>query len=471
MPIIFDGHLTEPALPRPTINTVAGDDIISSSEQSASITGTAAAGATVMLSFGTGHVTVAANAYGQWSYNLQAVDLAAMQVPGVQHTIILARTQLADGTVSYPASRDVHVETAAPQLAVAAVNKNVLMLGYQTLGWLYGTVAVSDYQVKVNGEVVDISMAERRVEGREAFVNKVMLTLVNPITASDAVTVSYKAGPSGLRDQAGNQSADYIDQRVSNVTGDTAAPSAPLKLEVVTATGSSGSGLYGLDAVRSASVRVWLDTKSATTAAVAGDALVLTTGENSKTKVLLTATDIAKGYVDFPTFLRTFGPYASVDAMLDSWGKAHQEARQLITASLTDAALNQSATSPVLKVMVDDGSSGSLTTDKSTSTVIPAAGKADREEGNEAQATDHTVRLSRHLPGVKHDPQVRTPARPHSPLPRVRRRTGADPDPRVPPERGPVAAATASRATRVADDRTRRERLPWHRSGLSGRGA
>ena len=94
----------------PVINTIAGNDIINSSEQSSVITGTNEAGATVSLSIG--GTTRAATVTGTtWSYTLVAADITAMG----QGTETITATQTdAAGNVSTVASKTITVDTSAP---------------------------------------------------------------------------------------------------------------------------------------------------------------------------------------------------------------------------------------------------------------------------------------------------------------------------------------------------------------------
>ncbi|MDO9216378.1 MAG: Ig-like domain-containing protein, partial [Lacisediminimonas sp.] len=106
----------------PTINAVAGNDIINSAEVTSTITGQADAGATISLVLGTGNVrVVTANGNGDWSYTLLASDITAMGQGG---ETIVATAADASGNVSELATRQVGIDTASPLLTSFALSSD-----------------------------------------------------------------------------------------------------------------------------------------------------------------------------------------------------------------------------------------------------------------------------------------------------------------------------------------------------------
>jgi len=92
---------------QPTINTVAGDDLVRTDEQSSSITGTRASGAVVSLLVG-GQVRTIGGSGTTWSYTLTAQDILNMG----QGTEVLEAVQTdAAGNTSAASKRSIEVKT------------------------------------------------------------------------------------------------------------------------------------------------------------------------------------------------------------------------------------------------------------------------------------------------------------------------------------------------------------------------
>jgi hypothetical protein len=103
----------------PTINAVAGNDIINSAEVASTITGQAEAGARISLVLGTGNVRVInADGNGDWSYTLLASDLSVM---GQGAETILATAADASGNLSGSTTRPINIDTVAPLLTSFAL--------------------------------------------------------------------------------------------------------------------------------------------------------------------------------------------------------------------------------------------------------------------------------------------------------------------------------------------------------------
>ena len=97
----------------PTIATVAGDNVINASEQSAVVSGTAPANAVVTLSIGGTARSVSADGSGAWTYTLQSADITAM---GQGSETLSATVMDLAGNVSNPGTGSISVDTVAPSL-------------------------------------------------------------------------------------------------------------------------------------------------------------------------------------------------------------------------------------------------------------------------------------------------------------------------------------------------------------------
>jgi hypothetical protein len=97
----------------PTIATVAGDNVINASEQSAVVSGTAPANAVVALSIGGTARSVTADGSGAWTYTLQSADITAM---GQGSETLSATVMDLAGNVSNPGTGSISVDTVGPSL-------------------------------------------------------------------------------------------------------------------------------------------------------------------------------------------------------------------------------------------------------------------------------------------------------------------------------------------------------------------
>ncbi len=104
------------AVGAPTINLVAGDDIINAAEVGSVITGTNLAGNTVALSLG-GNTRAATVTGTSWSYTLVAADITAMG-QGAE-TLSATQTDSAANT-SAAGTRNITVDTVAPTLGITS---------------------------------------------------------------------------------------------------------------------------------------------------------------------------------------------------------------------------------------------------------------------------------------------------------------------------------------------------------------
>lgn len=106
----------------PTISTVAGNDIIDSTEAASgvSIAGTAVANASVALTLTAGQVrTVTADGSGNWSYSLVAADIGFMG-QGAGKTLSATQSDPA-GNVSAAVTRPITVSTSSSAATVSSV--------------------------------------------------------------------------------------------------------------------------------------------------------------------------------------------------------------------------------------------------------------------------------------------------------------------------------------------------------------
>ena len=196
----------------PTIDVVAGDDIINLSEIGAAITGTAEAGATVDITIGAGNVrTVTAGGGGAWSYTLISADITAMGQGG--ETLSATATDSA-GNTSTAATRVVTVDTVAPGAPVInTVATDNIINAVEVGATITGTAeAGTTVNLTVGGNVKTLTA--------DGAGNWSYTLLPADITAmgeglavlsATATDVAGNTGPSGSR----------------LITVDTAAPGAP----------------------------------------------------------------------------------------------------------------------------------------------------------------------------------------------------------------------------------------------------
>ncbi len=109
-------------------------------------------------------------------------------------------------------------DTTVPTLTTAAINGSTLTLTYDEPLNGSSDPATGDYVVKVNGSTVTVS-------GVDATGSTVLLTLANPVTPGDVVTISYVVpGSNPVEDVVGNDAAAFSNQAVTNNTPDSTPP-------------------------------------------------------------------------------------------------------------------------------------------------------------------------------------------------------------------------------------------------------
>ena len=196
----------------PLISKVAGDDIVNASEQSAAITGTAEAGATVALTIGSNTRAVTANAQGDWTYTLTASDITAM---GQGDVTLSVKATYAAGNVSQSGTRAIKVDTCipdAPTIAIVATDD---------------TVNASEQAVAITGTAEALSSVRLSIGGNTRTVTAgAGGAWTYTLTPADITAMGQGAEPlsATATDAAGNVSA----ATARNITVDTIAPSAPM---------------------------------------------------------------------------------------------------------------------------------------------------------------------------------------------------------------------------------------------------
>ena len=223
--------LTSPAAP--VISAVATDNIINAAEQTAAISGTAEANATVALSVGGNTRTVTANSSGVWSYTLVAADITAM---GQGNETLSATATDAAGNTSAAGTRAISVDTAAPTLTTAVVDSATLTLTFSEA--IDGAHLPAAFPVVLVNGVADL-VTDASIAG-----SAVILTLTSAVHYNDVVTVSYTDPSSGndvqaLQDLAGNDVANVSNWLVGNLTP--SAQLSPLEIRFVSISGATAT--------------------------------------------------------------------------------------------------------------------------------------------------------------------------------------------------------------------------------------
>ncbi|HYF58833.1 MAG TPA: Ig-like domain-containing protein, partial [Burkholderiaceae bacterium] len=237
----------------PTIGAVAGDGTINAAEQGATLSGTAEAGSTVLLTLGVDNVrSVTANDAGVWSYTLVSADIAAM---GEGAETISAQARDAAGNLGTAVTRTIAIDLAAPVLAsttpvdeaggVSSGSSIVLAFGEPVVagtgsftisneGGVVATLAVGDAsRVSISGSTVTLDPASELPSGRYA-VTYPTGTLAdaagNPVAGVDGTVLNFEVvgtltGTSGADVLAGGAGVDLIeggagDDRILGDAGD-----------------------------------------------------------------------------------------------------------------------------------------------------------------------------------------------------------------------------------------------------------
>ncbi|MGE4242410.1 Ig-like domain-containing protein [Ramlibacter sp.] len=273
----------------PSIDIVAGNDVVNAAEAGSTITGTAGSNASVALTLGSGNTrTVTADGSGQWSYTLVAADLTAM---GQGTETISAVATDTDGNVSAAGTRTITIDTAAP--------------GVPTLGSVAANDVI-DATEKAAGVTV-IGTAEANATVSVTFGSTTLTTTADgsgnwsrafasaQIPADGTYTVSVVA-----TDAAGNPSA----AATRTVTVDTAAapdttpPTAPtLAMSADTGTsasdGTTSNGLMQVGGLETGATWQYSVDSGATWTTGSGSAFTLASGQYAAGAVQVRQSDAA----------------------------------------------------------------------------------------------------------------------------------------------------------------------------------
>ena len=218
------------------------------------------------------------------------------------------------------------VDTIPPKLQTATVNGNTVTLTYNEPLNDVSDPVPGDYTVTAAGSPINVSAVD--VDG-----STVTLSLANPVTNADTVTLDYSAGTTPVQDLASNAAADLTDQALANTTGDTTAPAAP-SLDLVAPSDTGASNTDDLTSDGTPTIRVKLNGTRAK-APVAGDTVRLFNNSTEVGSAILTAKNVADGFVNI----------ATTDLGADG--------NKFLTANVTDRANNPSTKSAPLAVTLD----------------------------------------------------------------------------------------------------------------------
>ncbi|WP_305607344.1 Ig-like domain-containing protein, partial [Rhodoferax sp.] len=217
----------------PTINLVAGNDVVNAAEQTAIITGNAEAGAAVALTIGGAVRTVTAAANGTWSYTLVPEDLTAM---GQGAEILNAAATDMAGNTGLAGTRDISVDTLAPAVTINAVatdnaiNRAESMAGIQISGT---TEAGAQVALTMGAGYTRSVTAD--VSGNWTYTLAIGSGDYQGLNSTNANTFSVVA-----TDAAGNTTANPGTQ---SVTIDTGTPLlTPFALTAASDSGTLGDG-------------------------------------------------------------------------------------------------------------------------------------------------------------------------------------------------------------------------------------
>lgn len=203
------------APPVPTINVIAGDDVVNATEKlTPSVTGTAEANATVIVKAGDTTKTTTADGSGNWSVNFTQAELPSTDITGP----VTARAVDASGNQSTAALREVTFDTVvnAPVInAVGATTPDLVNAAEKAAGLtVTGTAEV--------GATVTLTLAGTAKTATAAADGTWSVSFT---AAEQPVTDGVYALTASAVDTAGNTTAS---PGTRPITYDTAAPAAPV---------------------------------------------------------------------------------------------------------------------------------------------------------------------------------------------------------------------------------------------------
>jgi len=213
----------------PTVDIIAGDDVINANEQSVAVSGFAEANSTVTLTLGGNTRTVSVDASGAWQYALQSVDIDAM---GQGAEVVAVVASDAAGNVSALATRAVTVSTAVP-MAVAEIASAV-----DDVDPVTGNIASGG---TTNDQVLGLSgTTSEELAGGEFIVvydgtTRLGVATMTTATTWSLTTPSLGNGSHTLRAQVENTAGSYG----ATGTGYTVTVDATLPAQTVTLSAAS----------------------------------------------------------------------------------------------------------------------------------------------------------------------------------------------------------------------------------------
>ncbi len=150
-----------------------------------------------------------------------------------QHTYTVRVVDMAGNAGANSGAYRLTLDTAAPQLEVASVHGDSLILNYSELLRSAALPAPADFAVQVDGQT-------RAVSSVHIHDDMLVLSLAQTVTQGQSVSLSYTPALTRIEDQAGNDAAAISNMSVTNTTADITPPTAPT-LTLAQDTGSSGS--------------------------------------------------------------------------------------------------------------------------------------------------------------------------------------------------------------------------------------
>ena len=204
----------------PVINAVSTDNTVNAAEKSdgVAVSGTAEAGASVAVTWGTASKTVTAGTGGVWT-----TSFSSSEVPSTSATMSAVASDTAGNAASVAGTRAVVVDTAAPTIASLSPTDNGLSLGLtanlivtMNEAVAKGTGSLTLYKAgDVLVETIDVSSSSQVTLSQDGTI-----VTINP-TAELVKGETYyvKAASGTFTDTAGNAWAGISDSGTWNFTG------------------------------------------------------------------------------------------------------------------------------------------------------------------------------------------------------------------------------------------------------------
>jgi hypothetical protein len=348
----------------PTINQVAGDDRVNSSEKTAGVTlsGTAEAGSTVSITWGGTTLTATAVANGNWTRNFTSA-----QIPADSTTTITVTAKDAAGNTSTAGTRSVLVDTTAPTAPSApdlqagsdsgsSNTDNITNVTAPTFDVVLPSgIAVGDIVTLYSGTGTTTPLGSKVVTAADLSAGRVSITTSPLAQANYTITARFT-------DVAGNQSAASSGL---SVTIDTTPPAIAPAISSITDNVGTVTGTIPTNGSTDDTVLVLNGT------AAAGSTVTIFNG----TTQLGTATANGGGNWQFTTAMLTDGTtYSFTATVTNTAGNSRSSSPYVVTVDTTAPG------APTITSIIDDVapvvgtvSSGSVTND----TVLVVNGTAE----------------------------------------------------------------------------------------------